>query len=69
MDSILCHNVLTMKRCVIIGGAPIKEYARVRAYFSAEDDYVFCDSGLRLENSRFQAFFKITVLRSPVYCR
>lgn len=47
MDSILCHNVLTMKRCVIIGGAPIKEYARVRAYFSAEDDYVFCDSGLR----------------------
>ena len=36
-----------MQRCVIIGGGPIGDYERVRGYFSPEDYYIFCDSGLR----------------------
>ena len=33
-------------RAVIIGGAPIGDYARIKGYLSDEDFYVFCDSGL-----------------------
>ncbi len=36
-----------MKRCVIIGGAPIDNYAAVCRYISAGDDCIFCDCGLR----------------------
>ena len=36
-----------MARCVIIGGAEITDYARVRKALGPEDFYVFCDSGLR----------------------
>lgn len=36
-----------MKRCVIIGGAGIGNYAAVRQHLSPEDFYIFCDSGLR----------------------
>lgn len=36
-----------MNRCVIIGGAGIGDYARIRQYFTAHDFYIFCDSGLR----------------------
>ena len=35
-----------MKRCVIIGGAGINEYDRVRRALREDDYYVFCDSGL-----------------------
>ena len=35
-----------MSRCVIIGGAPIGSYESVKAYLSADDACVFCDSGL-----------------------
>lgn len=36
-----------MARCVIIGGAEIRDYARARRALGAGDYYVFCDSGLR----------------------
>ena len=37
-----------MKRCVIVGGAPIERYDRIRAYLNPEKDYyIFCDCGLR----------------------
>lgn len=36
-----------MKRCVIIGGAPIGRYDRIRAALSDSDFYIYCDSGLR----------------------
>lgn len=36
-----------MKRCVIVGGAGIKEYDRARAALRADDVFVFCDSGLK----------------------
>ncbi|HPX70894.1 MAG TPA: thiamine diphosphokinase [Bacillota bacterium] len=36
-----------MKRCVIVGGAEIRDYERVRAYMREGDFNVFCDSGLR----------------------
>lgn len=36
-----------MKRCVIIGGAEIKDYDMIRSYLRPEDDCFFCDSGLK----------------------
>ena len=36
-----------MRRCVIIGGAGIENYERVRAQLHPDDCCVFCDSGLR----------------------
>lgn len=36
-----------MRRCVIVGGAGIGDYGRIRAYLREEDFNVFCDSGLR----------------------
>ncbi len=35
------------RRCVIIGGAEIKNYEDVRRYLKEDDYVVFCDSGLR----------------------
>ena len=35
-----------MKRCVIIGGADIHNYDRVRSYLRPEDFCIYCDSGL-----------------------
>lgn len=35
-----------MKRCVIVGGAPIEDYAAIRGYFRDDDFFIFCDSGL-----------------------
>ncbi len=35
-----------MPRCVIVGGAPIMDYERVRAYLKKDDFFVFCDCGL-----------------------
>lgn len=34
------------KRCVIIGGADIGNYDRIRKYLRQDDLFVFCDSGL-----------------------
>lgn len=34
------------KRCVIIGGADIIDYARVNRYLNDSDYYIYCDSGL-----------------------
>lgn len=36
-----------MKRCVIVGGADIGRYDRVRAQLGEDDFYICCDSGLR----------------------
>ena len=36
-----------MKRCVIIGGADISDYAAIRKYLKPDDFNIFCDSGLR----------------------
>ena len=36
-----------MKRCVIVGGADINDYDKVRASLSSDDYYIFCDCGLR----------------------
>ncbi|MCR5336004.1 MAG: thiamine diphosphokinase [Synergistes sp.] len=37
-----------MKRCVIIGGAPIGNYEAVRDYLDSENDYyIYCDCGLK----------------------
>lgn len=35
------------RRCVIVGGAEIGDYARIRRYLRADDAVVYCDSGLR----------------------
>ena len=36
-----------MNRCVIIGGAGIADYERIRAHLRAEDDFICCDCGLK----------------------
>ena len=35
-----------MRRCVIVGGAPIGKPERVRAALRPDDFYIYCDSGL-----------------------
>lgn len=39
-------GVFSVKRCVIIGGAEIKNTDVIRIYLSDSDFYIFCDSGL-----------------------
>ena len=36
-----------MRRCVIVGGAEIRTYDRVRQYFQPDDFFIYCDCGLR----------------------
>ena len=36
-----------MRRCVIVGAAPIADYARCRAALRPDDFFLFCDGGLR----------------------
>ena len=36
-----------MSRCVIIGGAKIENYDKIKSYFDENDYFVFCDSGLK----------------------
>lgn len=36
-----------MKRCVVIGGAPIADPARLRSYLRPDDFTIYCDCGLR----------------------
>ena len=40
-------EVNSLKRCVIVGGAGINEYDRVRAALLPDDVFVFCDCGLK----------------------
>lgn len=35
------------RRCVIVGGAPVQNYARVRAALQDDDYFIYCDCGLR----------------------
>lgn len=34
-------------RCVIVGGAKIRDYERARSYLRSDDYVIYCDSGLR----------------------
>ena len=34
-------------RCVIVGGADIRDFKRIRAYLKEDDHVIYCDSGLR----------------------
>ena len=36
-----------MKRCVIVGGAPINDYDRIRSMLEVDDYIIYCDSGLK----------------------
>lgn len=36
-----------MKRCVIIGGAPINDYESIRSQLDSNDFFIFCDCGLK----------------------
>ncbi|MCR5800593.1 MAG: thiamine diphosphokinase [Lachnospiraceae bacterium] len=36
-----------MKRCVIVGGADIKDVENIRSYLRDDDFFIFCDSGLK----------------------
>lgn len=36
-----------MGKCVIIGAADIKDYARAKNYLRKDDFYIFCDAGLK----------------------
>ena len=36
-----------MARCVIVSGAPIGDYSRIRRYLRPDDFFIFCDGGLR----------------------
>lgn len=36
-----------MSRCVIIGGAEIKDYNRIKTLLKTDDFFIFCDCGLR----------------------
>ena len=38
-------------RCVIVGGAEIREYGFIRSQFRPDDYFVYCDSGLRHEGA------------------
>ena len=35
------------RRCLIVGGAPIEDYERIRHYIRRDDYVIFCDSGLK----------------------
>ena len=41
------ETVSEKKRCVIVGGADIGDYTRVKQYLREDDAVVFCDSGLK----------------------
>ncbi|MBQ8116787.1 MAG: thiamine diphosphokinase [Lachnospiraceae bacterium] len=38
---------MRQEQCVIIGGATIRNYDRIRSYLGNNDFYIFCDSGLK----------------------
>lgn len=39
------------KRCVIVGGAEIRNYESLREYFRPDDFFIYCDCGLKHEYS------------------
>jgi thiamine pyrophosphokinase len=40
-----------MKRCVIVGGARIRDYGRVKSYLRKDDFFIYCDGGLNHKDS------------------
>ena len=49
--SSLISNFSLKKRCVIVGGAEIKNYDLIRKYFKPEDFFIYCDCGLKHEKN------------------
>ena len=41
------NNMFKSERCVIVGGADIRDYKRIREYLQKDDFVIFCDSGLK----------------------
>ena len=60
--SFLISNFSLKKRCVIVGGAEIKNYDLIRKYFKPEDFFIYCDCGLKHE--KFLAKFAAIALES-----
>ncbi len=40
-----------MSRCIIIGGAEIRNYESLREYFRHDDFFIYCDCGLKHEHN------------------
>lgn len=40
-----------MKRCVIVGGARIRDYGRIKSYLRKDDFFIYCDGGLNHKNA------------------
>ncbi|HAC31723.1 MAG TPA: thiamine diphosphokinase [Treponema sp.] len=40
-----------MKRCVIVGGARISDYGRIKSYLRKDDFFIYCDGGLNHKNA------------------
>jgi thiamine pyrophosphokinase len=36
-----------MKTCIIIGGADISNYKKLKRYFDEDDFFIYCDGGLK----------------------
>ncbi|MBQ7559222.1 MAG: thiamine diphosphokinase [Synergistaceae bacterium] len=45
------NNSCLKNRCVIVGGAEIKNYDLIKKYFSPEDFFIYCDCGLKHEKN------------------
>ncbi len=48
---LLTPNSYLKNRCVIVGGAEIKNYELIKKYFSPEDFFIYCDCGLKHEKN------------------
>ena len=48
---LLPPNSYLKTRCVIVGGAEIKNYDLIKKYFSPEDFFIYCDCGLKHEKN------------------
>ncbi len=48
---LLTPNSCLKNRCVIVGGAEIKNYELIKKYFSPEDFFIYCDCGLKHEKN------------------
>lgn len=45
-----CRRCDEMKRCVIVGGADIKNYEQIRQKLCPDDYFIYCDGGLKHKN-------------------
>ena len=42
---------MKMNRCIIVGGAEIRNYEALREYFRHDDFFIYCDCGLKHERN------------------